>query len=297
MSEKIEGTKNPILKNKRKLIICGIIVAVIALIASVICVHIHNYRHIDEMKTETLQFSDYVGNEDIKLIAHRGYRAIAPENTLPAYQMAGQAGFWGAECDVYRTKDGVWVLHHDPTTFRLMNKSKKIEKTDYQDIKKLYYENGSRIDSYPELRICTLEEYLDACKQFNTTPVIELKGKNNTDHYNEIVDAVKKYELKPIFISFEKEALEAMRKLTDSKMFLLTEKISDSVIKDAKSIGDCGVEFDAAEEKNFANKNALIKKAQKEGLETAAWNVNSYDMVGKLLKLNTYYMTTDTITY
>ena len=42
-------------------------------------------------------------------MAHRGFRAVAPENTAPAFEEAGKAGYYGAECDVYRTADGVWV--------------------------------------------------------------------------------------------------------------------------------------------------------------------------------------------
>ena len=37
------------------------------------------------------------------------------------------------------------------------------------------------IDQYPNLKICTLEDYLKTCVQYNMTAVIELKGKNNTE--------------------------------------------------------------------------------------------------------------------
>ncbi len=294
MNEKL--TKQ-IKDNKNKLIICGIIVAVIVLIAAIIGISVHNYRKVDTYQVDTLQFTEMNENKDVKLIAHRGYRAIAPENTLPAYEMAGQAGYWGAECDVYRTKDGVWVLHHDPKTFRLMDKSKKIEKTDYEDLKELVYERGNNIEQYPDLRICTLEEYLDRCVYFNVTPVIELKGKNNTEYYNEIATSVQKAKAEAIYISYEKKDLEEMRKYSDSKMFLLTGKIDKKSIKSAKEIKDCGIEFDASKKENTDNDCKLIKEAQSEGLETAAWNVNDFDMIRTLMNAKTYYYTTDSITY
>ncbi|MBR7072853.1 MAG: hypothetical protein IKI33_04460, partial [Eubacterium sp.] len=184
-----------------------------------------------------------------------------------------------------------------PKTFRLMNKSKKIESSTYDELKELYYEQGNRIDNYPELRICTLDEYLEKCVQFNITPVIELKGKNNKEHYDEIVKAVEGAKLEAIYISFEKEDLVRMRALTDDKLFLLSEKITDKVIKNAKEIKNCGIEFNANEEKNFEDKGKLIKQAQKEGLETAAWNVNEITTLDKLYKLNTFYYTTDIVTY
>ena len=297
MSSKAEKIKELLKSDKNKGILCGIVIVILAIIIAIIGIQIHNYRKVEPIKVETLQFSDYAENKDIKLIAHRGYRAIAPENTLPAYELAGQAGYWGAECDIYRTKDGVWVLHHDEKTFRLMNKSKKIESSSFEELQKLYYENGNNIQNYYELRICTLDEYLAKCEEFNMNPVIELKGAKNTEHYNEIVDNVKQYKVKPIYISFEKKALESMRKLTDDKMFLLTTKLSEKKIKQAVEIGNCGIEFDANEEKNFKDDCKLIKQAQKAELDTAAWNVNTIDTVGTLFNCNTYYYTTDCLTY
>ena len=43
------------------------------------------------------------------------------QNMLPAFEEAGKAGFTGAECDTYRTKDGVWVISHDSHTYRMMD--------------------------------------------------------------------------------------------------------------------------------------------------------------------------------
>jgi hypothetical protein len=51
-------------------------------------------------------------------IAHRGHSSAAPENTLAAFRAAIEAGADGAECDVYRSADGVIFLFHDNTTKR-----------------------------------------------------------------------------------------------------------------------------------------------------------------------------------
>ena len=47
------------------------------------------------------------------LFAHRGGRAHAPENTLEAFRLALRLGATGLESDVWRTRDGIPVLHHD----------------------------------------------------------------------------------------------------------------------------------------------------------------------------------------
>lgn len=47
------------------------------------------------------------------VIAHRGYSAAAPENTLPAFRLAVAAGADLIELDYYHTRDGVPIVIHD----------------------------------------------------------------------------------------------------------------------------------------------------------------------------------------
>ena len=52
------------------------------------------------------------------LIGHRGARAFAPENTLPAIERAAEFGCAMVEIDVHLSRDGVPVVHHDDTLRR-----------------------------------------------------------------------------------------------------------------------------------------------------------------------------------
>jgi glycerophosphoryl diester phosphodiesterase len=47
------------------------------------------------------------------LQGHRGARALRPENTLPAFETAFDAGVTSIETDVHLTRDGIAVLYHD----------------------------------------------------------------------------------------------------------------------------------------------------------------------------------------
>lgn len=47
------------------------------------------------------------------LQGHRGARGLAPENTLPSFQLALDMGVDTLECDMAVTRDGVVVIHHD----------------------------------------------------------------------------------------------------------------------------------------------------------------------------------------
>jgi glycerophosphoryl diester phosphodiesterase len=48
------------------------------------------------------------------LQGHRGARGLRPENTLPSFEVALDAGVTSVETDVQLTRDGVPVLCHDP---------------------------------------------------------------------------------------------------------------------------------------------------------------------------------------
>jgi glycerophosphoryl diester phosphodiesterase len=59
------------------------------------------------------------------VIGHRGYCDIAPENTLPSFQLALEAGADLVELDYHQSKDGVPLVFHDDTFDRTTDARKK----------------------------------------------------------------------------------------------------------------------------------------------------------------------------
>jgi glycerophosphoryl diester phosphodiesterase len=55
------------------------------------------------------------------VFAHRGGAALAPENTMPAFERGLALGADGLEFDVHLSKDGVPVIIHDQTVDRTTN--------------------------------------------------------------------------------------------------------------------------------------------------------------------------------
>lgn len=232
--------------------------------------------------------------QQVTLVAHRGYRAVAPENTAPAFEEAGKAGFWGAECDVYRTADGIWVVSHDTNTYRMMNKTASVEKKTYDELMEMTVDNGSNIENYPDLKFCSLEDYLSICKQYNMVAVIELKGENNTEHYDEIINLVNEYDVKTVYISFHFENLEKIRELSNSNVYYLVQEIEDEDIELAKSLSNCGIDFNGAKEKNF--ESGMIQKCIDEGISLGAWTIDDIELLDKLAENGVTLITTDNIT-
>ncbi len=66
------------------------------------------------------------------VMGHRGTSAKGvKENSLAAFRLAAAQGIKALEFDIHRTKDGQWVVNHDPTI-----KGRKISKNTYKQLKK-----------------------------------------------------------------------------------------------------------------------------------------------------------------
>ena len=103
---------------------------------------------------------------------HRGDSKNYPENSLEAIISAIHAGADNIEIDVYKTKDGVLVLMHEPTLDRCTDYYRKKGKdglptsntvTDwtFEQLRQLRLVHGGR---YTEYVIPTLEEVLTVCR-------------------------------------------------------------------------------------------------------------------------------------
>lgn len=99
----------------------------------------------------------------IAVIAHRGGRALAPENTLAAFRKAIALGADYVEVDVRATRDGHLVLMHDASVDRTTNGHGAVRDLDLAAIRAL--DAGSRFGAeYAGERVPTLEEALGLCR-------------------------------------------------------------------------------------------------------------------------------------
>jgi glycerophosphoryl diester phosphodiesterase len=69
-----------------------------------------------------------------QVFAHRGGSALAPENTLAAFDRAVAMGIDGLELDVHLSSDGVVVVHHDRLLTRTTNLSGAVEQHTAQEL-------------------------------------------------------------------------------------------------------------------------------------------------------------------
>ncbi len=101
--------------------------------------------------------------QGVMIMAHRGYSGVAPENTIPAFEAAVEAGATAVELDVQMTKDGKIVVLHDDNIKRTTGVNANIWDVTYDEIKNL--DNGSFFsEEFAGTRIPTLDEVIQYSK-------------------------------------------------------------------------------------------------------------------------------------
>jgi len=96
----------------------------------------------------------------LTLFAHRGSSAHAPENTLPAFELALQQGADGVELDAKLTADGHVIVIHDTTVERTTDGKGKVRDFSLAHIRSL--DAGSYFsESFRGVKIPTLDEVFE----------------------------------------------------------------------------------------------------------------------------------------
>ena len=257
---------------------------------------IHIAKIFNQPKELISLSANKVGSESdpIYLTAHRGITAVAPENSLPAYEKAVELGFYSAECDIRLTKDGHWVLLHNQDVNGRFCQMGAVEDMTLEEVRKLRFKNGSSFWAYENLGMPTLEEYLDVFVGSSTRPQIEIKSEN-FDMLHTILEAVEERGLteQSIIISFDLEQLKAIRALDkDIELWYLIDKIDEKNIAEAKELGNTWLSPNLA-----ANDTASIQLAVDNGIGLSFWTVNTIEDAKMLYDMGVRYMETDTLCY
>ena len=226
-----------------------------------------------------------------QVIAHRCFHENGsndkeyPENSLAAFKRAQNLGIWGAEIDVWITPDDVVVVNHNATV-PTDKKNRKLEFTDYENLKDIRLANGEVLP--------TLESLLQAMKESSSDMklVLEIKShakkKNNERVVNKSIELVRKYGLENqvVWIAFSYDNCKMIvSALPDAMvMYLNGDKTPKSCFKD----GIRGIDYHM----NVTFKK-YVRQAHKLGMVVNCWTVNSVSDMNKFLDLGVDYITTN----
>lgn len=228
--------------------------------------------------------------KNVKMIAHRGLSGLELENTMAAFIAAGNRTYYGIECDVHKTIDGVFVIIHDDNTKRIANINKVIKESTYEQLLEL---NLNRlIDEQPKeyLKIPTLSEYLDNCRKYRKQCFIELKKNLNETDINKVIEIINKrnYLEESTFISFHIENLIKIRNINkDIKVQFLTSDFNDEIL-------NLLINYNLDLDMNYQNiTKEVVSKVHKANLEVNVWTVNDPMNAERLVSWGVDYITTN----
>ena len=201
-------------------------------------------------------------------IAHRGYTPGGIyDNSAEGFILAGEKGFWGCETDVRFDSDGNLVCSHNAV------------------------KNGENPTSF--------EEYLDICKEYGMTAIIDLKYEKGvgpadanlspailkTIQEKGMLDSCILQTNNPTDIPYIRENSE------DARIWYLTDVISD---KNLQLIEENNIE--CVNIQNNSEKNAYrIRKLTENGIDVCVWNVQAETTKERLLDMGVKYIMSDNV--
>ena len=242
----------------------------------------------------------------IRYVAHRGYHVQAPENTMPAFAAAAEAGYQFLESDVHFTKDGVAVLCHDSTinaTARNADGSKivgvkSIQFMTYEEL--LQYDFGIAAgEAYRGTRIPTFREWIAFCREADVTPYIELKSLMTTEQVQTLMQLVEEAGMtdRAVWISFTwnlRMLQDVVAANPEVEVGLLSNGLANTTVAMAKTLqtGQNRVFLDVL---HTAVNRLSMQLAAQAGLEVEAYTVNDAELADALTSLGVVGITTNTL--
>ncbi|MBQ7821325.1 MAG: hypothetical protein IJ391_03485 [Clostridia bacterium] len=230
--------------------------------------------------------------KNVKIVAHRGLSGIELENTNAAFVAAGNRSYFGIETDVHVTADGKYVLHHDDRTGRLTDVDIRIEEISFDELMKLKLRRST--DTPAMLRrdcvMPVLDDYIEICKKYNKTGVLELKGRITKEHIGGIVKVADRYGYldKIIFISFDWNNLIDLKSLVpEQKAQYLTSEYSSELVSRLKANGiDLDIHHSALNDTN-------VHELHANGIEVNCWTCDNSERGEELASYGVDYITSN----
>jgi glycerophosphoryl diester phosphodiesterase len=225
----------------------------------------------------------------MRLIAHRGASAYAPENTISAFQKAIDMGLNAVEFDVQFTLDGKAVVTHDYNLERTSNGSGYIKDFNLSQLRELDF--GKWFDEkYINEKIPTLEEVLSKVKN-NYFINIELKRDNNDKRFfsKTIIETIEKFDIreKVLISSFDHNLLKDLYKTDNNlKIALLFPKEIERNFDNLKEYIDrLEIKVSAINPHKDSLNEVSVKNIKKLGLKINSYTINEIDDYTRLKNL------------
>jgi len=261
-----------------------------------------------------MAFYDHLKGKQALIAAHRGHRAIRPENTMSAFETAlGDCDF--IELDVGFSKDGVAVIIHDDSCKRTSNIELFEEFKNKSNVNDLTYDELLQLDfgswfikedpfesiknnvvSIDEIRtqqIPTLKQVLQFCKKHALLVNVEIKDLSKTQFHktavHDIIEIILNEKIEDLVLisSFNHDYLKEAKQIAPyiQRAALQEKKHPKNLIKYLKKLDVVA----------YNSEDEIITQEVVQSLKEANIFVNVYTVNSKKRKEELYDLGVDAI--
>lgn len=244
------------------------------------------YSKFERSVYDEVQFNASKAKSHYKSINHRGYNAIAPQNTLPAFVLSKKKGFAYVETDIRQTSDGVYVLLHDASinnVARNMDGTTISETVNIADItynEALSYDFGiAKGTEFAGTPIARFDDFLALCRNLGLSAYLDLKL--FTENYIDgVVKLVRGYgmENQCTFLGNLEQLQFVKARLAKARLGVIATDLSTTVVDNAMSLRDAENEVfvDIQNFSGSADIDTAFDYAKSNGVPVEAWVYNNW---------------------
>ncbi|MBQ9195900.1 MAG: hypothetical protein IJ157_01555 [Clostridia bacterium] len=224
------------------------------------------------------------------MIAHRGLSGLEMENSASAFVSAGQHSYFGIETDVHRTADGRFIIIHDDNTKRVCGDEMTVEKTRYDTLRALRLVDTDGRQGRGDLILPDLREYIDICKKYEKTAVLELKNHFTPQDIDQIINIIRQedYLEQVVFISFDLPNMICIReRLPEQPAQFLISSITDWLLD---TLQKYSLDLDI---KHTALTKEYADALHASGIKVNVWTVNTPEDAQRVIDMGVDFITTN----
>lgn len=228
----------------------------------------------------------------VKMVAHRGMSGLELENTCSAFVAAGNRSYYGIETDVHRTADGHFVIIHDDNTKRVAQDEMIVENTCYETLRAIRLCDKDGKKGRKDLLMPSLQEYVQICKKYDKTSVLELKNHFQPADIDAIIDIIRQegWLERTIFISFDLMNMICIReRLPQQKAQFLVSTYPDWLEDTLKKYS---LDLDIYYEALTAERVQVLHEA---GIEVNVWTVDTLEDARRMVEYGVDYITSNIV--
>ena len=231
-----------------------------------------------------------------QIIAHRGYSARAPENTLSALGAALTAGAQAIEFDVQAAGCGTPVLFHDPMLGRTTNGVGPLQRRPVGLLRSL--DAGSWFSpEFKDQKIPTQEEALQYLAGRVEQVYQDIKGYRELEDLDRMVEITRRTGMADatIFVSGNWVVMNRLRRIAPSikRAYLVDEeeRIPEAIDRAAVDEGSLlSLRIDLC-----LSRTERVREAQEAGIDLVTWTVNTVEEASRAWELGIQRFTTDRV--